>query len=137
MGISRTYRLPWQDLDPNRIEAAAATVAASLPNLTSSIERQHATTVRVYFSFTLSPTDVPHDWRASPLFEEWNDPNRPAALPVQIEVRFDHLPADASSANNLFLMSVDGSCWNQPLWPLATDLMDRLCRHWKVEPEWW
>ncbi len=59
-------------------------------------------------------------------------------MPMQVEVDFSHLPANADSPQDLYLMSVDqGRCWNEALWPLATEIMDRFCRYWGIEPEWW
>ena len=139
MGVSRAYKLPWNKLDPGKIDVAATVIAASLPGVRPMTERHSTTVVRCHFVLSQEPGDVPLDWRSRPHFELLVTPNRsPAAFPIQVEVDFKYLPSVEDDPADLCLMSAEmGCCWNEPLWPLATGIMDHFCRHWGIEPEWW
>ncbi len=134
MAVHRTYKLPCQELDREKIVAAAAVIADSLPEVKVDVEGKSSTSVRYYFAI---PWVVARQWEDAEL-DRWYAPGRPpVADPPWIEIAFLHLEADQHvCTHDLFLMQADmGHSSNGIVWNLAVEILNRFCQHWQIEPD--
>lgn len=126
MAASRTYRLPWTELDPARIESAAAAVATELGGLRFETEAHSPTDIRCFFHVPRAVARL----REGPDFEEWFARPYLPPEPLPVEVEFLQLPADPGSPRPVCLVEIDsahsatGICWET-----AKEILARLCRH--------